>query len=75
MSVRECLRKARFQLGMSQIDLATALGISKASISLYENGTRQPGFKSIRRIVDGLRKYNIHINYEDLRNDKDDYLN
>ncbi|MCQ2439450.1 MAG: helix-turn-helix transcriptional regulator [Oscillospiraceae bacterium] len=37
---------------MTQQDLANALGVSKSTISLYENGNREPDFEMMERIAD-----------------------
>lgn len=70
MSAKECLRKARYKLGMTQKEFADLLGINKSSLSLYETGDRQPGFPRIRKIVEKLKQHNIHLEYKDLRDDE-----
>jgi transcriptional regulator with XRE-family HTH domain len=64
---RECIKNARYKLGLNQREFAEMLDISKASVSLYENGDRQPSFPAIRKIVDRLRQHNINLEYSDLR--------
>lgn len=72
MSVKDCIKSARYKLGMSQIEFSVFLGINKASISQYERGMKQPGFKSIRLIVDKLKEKGIYLAYSDLRLDGKD---
>ncbi len=67
MSAKECLKKARYELGMTQDEFAKLLGINKASISLYENGQRTPSFPRIRNIVTILKDKNIELKYSDLK--------
>ena len=70
MSVKECLKNARYKLGLSQREFAELMGVNKASISLYETGERQPSFPTIRKIVEKLKSHDIQLNYSDLRDDK-----
>ena len=69
MSAKECLKKARYKLGMNQKEFAEFLSISKGSVSLYELGARKPGFPVIRKIVKKLKERNINIEYSDLKED------
>lgn len=67
MSIKECIKNARYKLCLSQRDFANLVGISKTSISLYETGTRKPGFPAIKKIVDKLKENNINVEYSDFR--------
>lgn len=69
ISVKDCLKKIRYQLGLNQREFAHFLDISKASVSLYETGDRKPAFPIIRKIVDKLKANNIKIEYSDLKDD------
>ena len=46
------LKHLRTQDGLTQQDLADALGISKSTISMYENGNREPDFETLENIAD-----------------------
>jgi Predicted transcriptional regulators len=46
------LRAARIATGMTQEQLGFALGVTKASVSAWENGRETPGF----RLLPALRK-------------------
>ena len=59
MSVKDCLKNARYKLGLSERDFAELMGINEASISLYETGDRQPSFPTIRKIVEKLKSHDI----------------
>lgn len=48
-NVFKSLRQAQ---GYSQTDLADALDISRSSISMYENGNREPDFETLEKIAD-----------------------
>ncbi len=66
MLVKDCIRNARYKLGLNQREFADLVCISKASISLYETGERTPGFPALRRIVDKMKEFNITMEYTDL---------
>ena len=70
MSAKECLKNARYKLSMTQKEFAAFLGINQATVCLYEGGLRYPGLRLTRIIVEKLKKKNINITYDDLRNDK-----
>ncbi|MBR7112969.1 MAG: helix-turn-helix domain-containing protein, partial [Firmicutes bacterium] len=46
------LKNLRKSLNLTQQDLATSLGIAKSTISMYENGWREPDFETIEAIAD-----------------------
>ena len=48
-NIFKSLRQAQ---GYSQTDLADALDISRSSISMYENGNREPDFETLEKIAD-----------------------
>jgi transcriptional regulator with XRE-family HTH domain len=66
MSTKECIKNARFELGLNQNDFAKLMGVSKQAISSYEQGYRQPTAKIVRRLVDKLKEQNINIKCSDL---------
>ena len=51
MKPAELLREARRRKGLSQAELATLAGTSQPVISAYENGRRDPTFRTLRRLV------------------------
>jgi DNA-binding transcriptional regulator YiaG len=53
------IRTLRLKMGMSQADLALALGTSQAAVSAIENRTRKPGEDSIRELS---RVLNVDFN-------------
>ena len=48
----ETLKKLRNEKGLTQVELAKLLKISKSSISMYENGNREPDFETEELIAD-----------------------
>ena len=45
---------------LTQDELATKLGISKSTISMYENGRREPDFETLELIADF---FNVDMNF------------
>lgn len=46
--------KARIEKGLTQEELAEAVGVTPASISYYENGKKRPSFEKIKKICHTL---------------------
>lgn len=45
------LRARRYELGLSQDQLAIMLGVSQSALSLWENGKREPDAESIAKLA------------------------
>ena len=56
-SVLKSLRKAN---GLTQDELAKILKISRSTIGMYENGSREPGYETLEAIAD---YFNVDIDY------------
>lgn len=54
------LKKFRLNRSMTQGDLAEALNISRSSVSMYENGEREPDFETLELIAD---YFNVDMNH------------
>lgn len=52
MKFSDNLRNMRIQRGMTQMELAEGLRTSQSAITSWENGKREPDFKTIERIAD-----------------------
>ncbi len=48
----ERLREERIERGLSQIELAVVIGVSKGIISLWENGLREPTLSNLLTLAD-----------------------
>ena len=48
----EALKTLRKGRNLTQADLASALGVGKSTISMYEVGAREPDFETIELIAD-----------------------
>lgn len=48
---KEKLKMLRKEKNLGQTELARALGVSKGTISLWENGLREPNMSSLIRIA------------------------
>jgi len=60
MDFGKIMKKLREERGLKQIELANATGISKSSISMYENGNRTPELETFELLADF---YNVEMNY------------
>ena len=54
MSFASRLRQAREQAGITQLDLAKKLGVTKSAIGNYENGVSSPKWDVLLKIFDVL---------------------
>lgn len=55
----DALRRLRIREGMSQEELGTRLGLAKSTISMYENGSREPSLEMLEAIAD---LFNVDMN-------------
>ena len=53
------LRDLRIKAGLSQEELARRLGLAKSTISMYENGQREPSLETLEAIAD---TFNVDMN-------------
>lgn len=60
MSFASNFKKLRERHALTQDMLARMLGISKSTISMYENGNREPDFETLESIAD---YFNVDMNY------------
>jgi transcriptional regulator with XRE-family HTH domain len=51
MTTGELIRSARLRAGLSQEDLAKRLGLASSSIARWETDRVEPGFSTLRRVV------------------------
>jgi transcriptional regulator with XRE-family HTH domain len=51
MSTGELIRSARLRAGLSQAELAERLGLAASSIARWETDTVEPGFSTLRRVL------------------------
>ena len=51
-NIPEALKYLRAKKGITQADLAKALGVGKSTISMYEVGAREPDFEMLENIAD-----------------------
>ena len=54
--IREMLRNAREEAGMTQRQLAERTGLTQANISNMENGSSRPTIDSLKKIADAFGK-------------------
>ena len=51
MTTGELIRSARLRAGYSQKELAQRLGLASSSIARWETDTVEPGFSTLRRVL------------------------
>jgi transcriptional regulator with XRE-family HTH domain len=51
MTTGELIRSARLRAGFSQKELALRLGMASSSIARWETDTVEPGFSTLRRVL------------------------
>lgn len=56
----ERLRALRTEKGLSQMDFAKQIRISKSSVNMYERGEREPSFETLETIAD---YFNVDLDY------------
>ncbi|MDR1891828.1 MAG: helix-turn-helix transcriptional regulator [Oscillospiraceae bacterium] len=56
---KNVFKNLRLKKGLTQDELAVALGMSKSAISMYENGNREPDFETLEAIAD---YFNVDMN-------------
>ena len=49
---KDILKEMRLEKGINQVNLASALGVSKGIISMWETGQREPTLSSLIAIAD-----------------------
>lgn len=54
------LKELRARKGITQAELAEALGVGKSTISMYEVGAREPDFEMLEAIAD---YFNVNLTY------------
>lgn len=52
MTMGERIKALRKEYGMTQLALANALGITKGTVSTWENNSRTPGFETLSKLSD-----------------------
>lgn len=54
------IKDLRAEKGISQNELAKALGLTQQAISAYENGLREPDLETLQKIADF---FNVSVDY------------
>lgn len=64
----KAIKQLRWENYLSQKELATKCGMSNCSLSLIENGNREPSAKSLKRIADalGIKVSDIYLKAEEV---------
>lgn len=54
------IKRLRSSAGLTQVELAEKLGVSRSTIGMYETGTRNPDSEMLEKIAD---LFNVDIDY------------
>lgn len=74
MSIGDNIRRARKSLGMSQDDLAEAIGANRVTISKYESGRFLPSVPALERLAIALKTTTAKLSGSSCRmDDNEDY--
>ena len=60
MEFKEVLKKLRKDRGLSQVELASKLGVSPGLIGMYETGSRKPSYEMLETMGD---YFNVSTDY------------
>ena len=60
MKFSDILKGLRKEYGMTQVELAKKLGLTRSSLSMYELGDREPDFETLEAIAD---YFNVDMDY------------
>lgn len=53
-------KQLRLSSGLTQVEMAEKIGISRSTIGMYETGAREPDFETLEKIADF---FNVDIDY------------
>lgn len=53
-------KRLRISAGLTQVEMASKLGISRSTIGMYETGAREPDFETLEKIADF---FNVDTDY------------
>lgn len=67
MTTAESIKKFRKDLCITQSEFAQLLKVTVCTISMYENGKRQPSYPTIRKILELAKKKKIKMTFDDIR--------
>lgn len=65
MAINQAIRSLRMALCMEQRELAEKIGVTKSSMSLYENSKRHPRLRVIRKMLELAKTVNLELTVED----------
>lgn len=59
--VSEAIKKIRWELRISQVELAIAVGCTQSAISAYEMGVREPAYRILKNLDKFAKKHKIKV--------------
>lgn len=61
MILSEAIKKIRYEMRLSQQDLADILGCTQTSVSAYELDQRKPRYAILKKLDDYAKKHKIKV--------------
>ena len=56
MTLGERIKQLRRENGMTQVDMAQKLGVTKGTVSTWETDSRTPGFETLNQMCDMFQR-------------------
>lgn len=72
ITVKDVLKRIRFELMLTQTQFGEMIGVSKTEVHLYEKGIRKPRLSRVRKIIEVAQRNGMVIKPIDLILDDDE---
>jgi predicted transcriptional regulator len=66
MLFQELVQKIRKKTALTQQELSVEVHVAQTLISFYERGERNPGLRTLRKMVDFAKSNGIAVEYSDI---------
>jgi DNA-binding transcriptional regulator YiaG len=63
MTVSEAIKKIRWELRLSQQALAEEIKCTQTSVSAWELGQRNPGYKALKKLDEFAKKNSVSVTF------------
>lgn len=63
LKVADAIKRIRWELRMSQSELAKEIRCSQITISSYEIGKRSPSYRTLKKLEEFVKKTNLDIHF------------
>lgn len=66
MDLGALIKEIRYKSDMSQVELATAIGVKQSTISRIKDNKQVPTLRTAQRLIEIARQYKIKVKLDDL---------